>query len=253
MAPVVPLDAAALAGAGLVAGAINTLAGGGSLLTVPVLMLYGLPADVANATNRVPVLGQCLSGTAAFARGRRLPGRAAWLVVPPIIAGAAVGAWIATRVPNRVFEPILIATLVVMAVALVVDPRRWSPPADSEPRSARTPWALLSMFGAGVYGGALQAGTGLILLAILAGGLRYDLVRANALKALVMLLYIAVTVAVFAARGLIDWTMAGVVTAGSVVGAWAAAHLAMSPRGLAVTRIAVIVVVLALAAAVVVR
>ncbi|MBE7450264.1 MAG: sulfite exporter TauE/SafE family protein [Kofleriaceae bacterium] len=250
-----PLSAAALAGAGLVAGGLNTLAGGGSLLLVPALMLVGagMPADAANASSRVAILAQCAAGATTFARGGHLPTRAAWRIVPPVLAGAIAGAWFATRLPNRIFEPLLLGTLGLMALALLVNPRRFAPPPGSEPRRASGPLALAGLFAAGVYGGVLQAGAGLVFLAILAGGLRFDLVRANALKALVMLIYIAATVAVFAAAGLVAWEPAAWMSAGSVVGAWGAARLAMSARGVLVTKVVVVLAVLGMGVAIALR
>lgn len=249
-----PLDAAALAGAGLAAGALNTLAGGGSLLLVPALMLAGgMTADLANGSSRVAILAQCLAGAATFARGGRIPRGAARRIVPPVLLGAIAGAWLVTLLPNRIFEPMLLGTLGVMALALLVNPARFAPPPDAEPREVRGAAAVAGLFVAGLYGGVLQAGAGLVFLAILAGGLRYDLVRANALKALVMLVYIAATVVVFAVADKIRWAPAAVMSVGAVVGAWGAARLAMSARGMAVTKAVVVLAVVGMATAIVVR
>ena len=247
------VTALALIGAGLAAGALNTLAGGGSLILLPALMLAGSSATHANATSRIAILAQCLVGAATFARGGRLPTAAARAVVPPVIVGAAIGAYVATQVSNRVFTPILLATLGAMALALLVDPRRLSPPADATPRAATGLLPGLGLLAAGFYGGLLQAGAGLVFLAIFAGGLRYDVVRANALKALVMLLYIAVTVAVFIAYDMIAWRAGLVVAVGAALGAWGAARLAMTTHGPRITRIVVVAAVVALIAVMISR
>jgi uncharacterized membrane protein YfcA len=250
-----PLHAAALAGAGLVAGALNTLAGGGSLLLVPALMLVGagMPATEANASSRVAIFAQCLAGAATFARGGVTPVKAAVRIVPPVLVGALVGAWIATEMPNRFFEPLLLGTLAVMAIGLLVNPSRFAPPPGTEPRTVGGPGAMLILFGAGVYGGILQAGAGLVFLAILSGWLRFDLVRANALKALVMLVYIAATVAVFAAAGLVHWEPAAYMSMGSVIGAWGAAKMAMSARGVMITKVVVVCAVIGMGVAIALR
>lgn len=242
-----------LVGAGLAAGALNTLAGGGSLILVPALMVTGMSATFANASSRVAIFAQCLVGAAAFARGGRLPGAAARVIVPPVLVGAGLGAYAATQLPDRVFAPLLLGTLAIMAVALVVSPGRFAPPPDAVPRDPRGPLAMAGLFAAGLYGGVLQAGAGLVFLAILATGLRYDLVRANALKALVMLLYIALTAVVFIAYGMVEWAPAGALAAGAAAGAWGAAHVAMSPRGVRITKLVVVVAVIGLAIAVAVR
>ena len=248
-----PLTVAALIGAGLAAGALNTLAGGGSLLLVPALMLAGLDATAANATSRISILAQCAAGATAFARGGRLPGRAARAIVPPVLVGAAAGAYVATQLPRAVFEALLVATLAVMALALAISPSRLAPPADAVPRDPRGPGALLGLVAAGFYGGVLQAGAGLLFLGILATGLRYDLVRANALKALVMLVYIALTAAVFIAFGLVRWGPGLVMAIGATAGAHLAARVAMSARGLLITKLVVVVAVFGMIAVVVAR
>lgn len=242
-----------LIGAGLAAGAINTLAGGGSLVLVPALMLTGMTATVANGTSRVAILAQCLAGVLGFARGGRLPAAAARSVVPPVLVGAALGAVIATRVPDRIFEPMLLSTLGLMALALLVDPARFMPPPGSAPRSATTPLAIAGLFAAGLYGGVLQAGAGLVFLALLAGGLRYDLVAANALKALVMLIYIAGTVVVFTLADQVVWAPGLVLGLGAAAGAYLASQVAVSRRGLAITKVVVVVAVIGLAIAVALR
>ncbi len=250
-----PLHAAALAGVGVVASALNTLAGGGSLLLVPALMLLGggMSAAQANASSRVAILAQCVAGAATFARGGVTPVAAAKRIVPPTLVGALLGAWLATRLPDRVFEPLLIGTLGVMALAMLINPARFAPPPGAEPRQVSGAAAMAGLFVAGLYGGVLQAGAGLVFLAILAGGLRFDLVRANALKALVMLVYIAATVAVFAAAGLVNWVPAAFTSLGSVIGAWGAARVAMSPRGLLITRVVGVGAVIAMGVAIIVR
>ncbi len=246
-----PEHAAALAAAGLAAGALNTLAGGGSLMMLPALMFVGagMGGDVANGTSRVAILAQCLAGAATFARGGHLPRGAARTIVPPVLVGAVAGAYLATLLPNRIFEPMLLGTLAIMAVALMINPARFAPPPGTEPRQVRGLAALAGLFVAGLYGGVLQAGAGLVFLAILAGGLRYDLVRANALKALVMLVYIAATVVVFAAAGMIQWLPAACMSVGTVLGAWGAAHMAMGPRGIVITKAVVIAAVIGIAVA----
>ncbi len=232
---------AAVAGAG---GAfVNVLAGGGSMLMVPALMLAGLPADAANATSRVPIFAQCATGAATFARAGRLERGPALDVAPLTIVGALVGAYVATLVPNRIFEPLLVGTMIVMALALLLRPEALAPPPGTEPRHVMgRPLEMVTTLAAGFYGGVLQAGAGLVFLALLSGMLRYDLVRANALKAVVMLAYITVTVVVFAVEGLIWWDMGLAMTAGAIVGAWVGAKFALG-RGQAWVRWIVVVMV----------
>lgn len=241
-----PWEVAAIAGAGLGGGFVNTLAGGGSMIMVPALMVAGLPADVANGTSRVPILAQCATASTSFAVAGRLERRATLDVAPLTIVGALAGAYVATLVPNRIFEPLLVGTMMVMALTMLLRPSTLAPPAGTEPRRVLgAPGAMALTLVAGFYGGVLQAGAGLVFLALLAGVLRYDVVRANALKAFVMLAYIAVTVVVFAVRGRIAWEAAGAMTAGSIAGAWLGARVALGEGALRWVRWVVIAMVIA--------
>ena len=172
-----------LAAMGFLAGGINTIAGGGSNLTLPVLMLLGLPADVANGTNRVAVALQCVVGIRGFKNHDRLDVPAIMPILVPNLIGGVIGSLAAAVIPPVALKPLLLGTIILMSAIILVRPNFIAPPegtpviAVSESRGAW--WTLLL---AGVYGGFVQAGVGFILLAALAGGLRYDLVRANALK-----------------------------------------------------------------------
>jgi uncharacterized membrane protein YfcA len=232
-----------LAAGGLVGGFVNTLAGGGSMIMVPTLMLFGLPADVANGTSRVPILAQCLAGTATFARAGRLEARAALDAAPLTILGALAGAYVATLLPNGFFEPLLLGTMIVMGLALLARPDSLVPPEGTPPRRAMGhPGAMLTLVVAGFYGGILQAGAGLVFLALFGSVLRYDLVRGNALKVIVMALYVAATVVVFALRGRIAWAEGVAMTVGAVLGSVLGARVALR-RGQAFVRYAVVVMI----------
>lgn len=208
-----------LVAAGVVAGFINTMAGGGSLLTLPVLMLLGLPPSVANGTNRLSVVSQSLSGVLAFHGEGKLHTQAAVSVVSPTILGALIGAFAAAWAPEEVLEPVLLGMLIAMALVMAVAPRLVLPNDDEAPRGAwKSPASLFGLFGAGLYGGFIQAGVGFVLLAVLGGLLRYDAVRANALKLLCTLLFSLAGLAIFVAHGQVNWAPAIVLAAGTVLG-----------------------------------
>ena len=117
--------AASLLGAGLLAGAVNTLAGGGSLVLVPALIAAGMPSTIANATSRIPILAQCAAGAAGFARGGKLPTAAVRNVLPPVMLGAGAGAYVATMIPARMLTPIILNTLILMALTIImISPHR---------------------------------------------------------------------------------------------------------------------------------
>lgn len=204
---------------GIVAGFINTLAGGGSLLTLPALMLLGMPADIANATNRVGVLFQSLEGVRGFNRHGKLARNAIIPILLPSIGGSVVGSLVASYLPAAVLEPVLLTTLIAMAVVIVAKPAMVAPPPGTEPLSIKeAPSAALWLFMAGMYGGFVQAGVGFMLLAALAGVLRYDLVRANALKMAATAIFTAVAVAIFVIRGQVLWIPGLVLAASAIIG-----------------------------------
>jgi uncharacterized protein len=248
-----PLEIGILLVTGLAAGFINTLAGAGSLLSVPALMLAGLPADIANATNRISVLATSISGGVGFQQAGRLHTRAVVLITLPTLAGAAAGAFGATRLPEPILKGVLLVTMVVMGLLLALKPRALAPPDGSEPIDVRSrPSSLLWLFIAGAYGGFLQAGVGLILLAILGGALRYDLVRANALKAVITGSFTAVALTIFVLEGKVRWAHGGFLAAGTVVGAQLAVRFAVR-RGEAALRKVLLVMVIALCVAAALR
>ena len=206
----------ALFAVGFVAAVINVLAGGGSFLTLPLLLFLGLPASVANGTNRLGVLAQNVSGVLGFQRHGVLPGRWALSVSVPALAGAAIGVWAALSVPDLAFRRIL--SIVMLVVTLFTLLRR---SATVEPRhQPRSPWdpAIVGgFFLAGVYGGFLQAGVGFLVLAVttLAG---LDLVRGNAVKVFAVMLLTLLSLAVFAGTGNVSWPAGIALALGNLLG-----------------------------------
>ncbi len=241
------LNIAALVIAGLAAGFINAIAGAGSLLTVPALLLVGLPGSVANATNRVGVFAQSVAGGAGYARHGKLDYRALGPMAIPLTAGAGLGAWFATLLSDTAITAILLATMFVVGLLYALKPDLVAPPEESIAlRISQTPIAIVFFFLAGIYGGFVQSGVGFVLLAILGGVLRYDIVRANALKIAVISIYTALALAIFALSGLVAWVPGLVLAAGTVVGALFGVRFGIA-RGRGVLRwivLAMIVVVI---------
>ena len=210
---------------GLAAGIVNTLAGAGSLITVPLLVLAGLPGGVANGTNRVGVLLQ--SGVAAWRfRALGVGGlREAVPVLIPVSVGSLLGAWGISQVSDAWFERAFGVVMLLLLVPLLREaaaPRRErsTPPEHLGPR-----WAL-TFFAIGVYGGAFQAGVGIPLLFALSYA-GFDLVRGNAIKVIVNAVLTATAVPVFLLAGQIAWGPAGVLALGYVAGAALGARLAV--------------------------
>ena len=222
-----PLELAALLGSGLVAGFINTLAGGGSLLTLPALVLVGLPVDVANGTNRVAVVMQSLAGAWRFEQAGVVVWATVWKVLLPTVSGAFLGAVAAAYlVPRAMLGPVLFGTMLVVALVMVVRP----PSDEVDPAATPSPYSGLGLFAAGVYGGFVQAGVGLVLIAVLTGLTRRSLVEANALKLVVVLIFTLAALGVFIAAGQVRWAHGLVLSFATVIGALLGVRFALRAR-----------------------
>ncbi len=213
---------------GLVAGVINTLAGGGSNLTLPALMIMGLPADVANATNRVGVFLQCLVGVKGFDNHGLLARHDMMSILIPTLVGGLVGALAASFLPVSWLKPSLLLAMISIALIILLRPDVIAPGPDEVSRNVEgNKLAWLSLFGAGVYGGFVQAGVGFLLIGALAGTLRYDLKRANALKLFCTAAFTLVALVVFIWRGQVEWIPGLILAVGTMTGAKIGVRLAL--------------------------
>jgi uncharacterized membrane protein YfcA len=210
---------------GAVAGAINTLAGAGSLLTLPALLAFGLPAAEANATNRVGVLFQSISGAARFRRDGVLTLDGLAPVLVPLILGAALGAWISVDIDEALFRRIIGGLMLAMLVVLFLRADRFVRGRDGE-APAHLRWtAPLAFFALGVYGGFLQAGIGVFLTVALVWASGKDLVRVTAMKSVVVGAYTLPSLAIFLWFDLVSWGPGLALALGGMVGAWVGARL----------------------------
>ncbi|REJ86079.1 MAG: sulfite exporter TauE/SafE family protein [Acidobacteria bacterium] len=208
---------------GLVSGVINTIAGGGSFLSLPVLIFLGMPPVVANGTNRVAILLQCIAATVGFRRHGALDLRAlTWAAVPATL-GAVLGTLAALWISDGAFQRVLAVLMVVVTLWTLWSGDRAGggeePGSEAAPRRAlHVGWLAAGFFVVGVYGGFVQAGVGFLVLAVttLAG---LDLVRGNAVKMLAVLCFTVVSLALFAWGGKILWAPGLVHGIGSVAGA----------------------------------
>ena len=210
---------AILAAVGVLATVVNVLAGGGGMIVLPALMALGLPADVANGTYRLGVVTQSIAGTAAMHREGKLDTGSIVPILIPTVLGAIVGALLATRVPREVLKPIMLATMILMA-ALIAFRKQTLIPGEGPARTPQeVPRSYVGLFLAGVYGGFIQAGVGFLLLGVLVGTLRHNLITGNALKLVVTLAFGTVSLGIFVWAGLVSWAPAIVLAAASIVGA----------------------------------
>ncbi|MFS8608054.1 MAG: sulfite exporter TauE/SafE family protein [Gammaproteobacteria bacterium] len=231
---------------GFVSGFVNTLAGSGSLITLPLLIVLGLPANVANGTNRVGILVQSLVSVATFRNHGAMPRVGVAKVVVPSVLGAAAGAALAVDLDETLLERTIGVLMLVMLAVVLLRPRRFLESHVGRPPLRAWLQAVL-FFAIGVYGGFIQAGVGIFLLAGLVLGAGFELVGGNAVKNLIVLVFTVAALAVFVVNDQVRWGLGALLAAGSAAGAWAAAHLAVV-RGAPFVR-AVLIAILILSAA----
>ena len=211
---------------GLVAGIINTLAGGGSLLTLPLLIFMGLPGAVANGTNRIAIFCQNIFAIRGFSKRGVMPLQLALLCTPPALLGSWIGANLAITLDDQVFKRLLALIMIGVLIFTAVDPMKRFRQEDVSFGLWRKVILIVSFFGVGVYGGFVQAGVGfLIITALLVHGL--DLVRINAVKVFVIFAYTFIALGVFIYHGQVDYMLGIALAAGNSVGGMIGPKLAV--------------------------
>lgn len=217
----------ALAGTGLAAGFINTTAGGGSMLTLPLLMILGLPANVANGTNRIAILLQNIIGVQTFRKKKVLDLKTDYRLAIPAIIGAIAGTLFAVDIDPEMLKKIISALMVVMLLIVVLKPEVWVKEKVGQTLAKPTVFQYLIFFFIGFYGGFIQMGVGFFLLAGLVLGCGQDLVKANALKVFIVLLYTIVSLSIFFVKGQVDIYFGLILATGNMTGAWLGANFAV--------------------------
>lgn len=229
---------------GALAGVINTLAGSGSLVTLPLLVFLGLPATVANGTNRVGVIVQCFVGLETLRRGGKLRTQGSlWLIVPTVL-GSLVGAAIAAGMSPEGMETAIGIVMASMLLVILVNPKRWLRE-QSELSEGRPKWWLLVLFFViGGYGGFIQAGVGVLLLAALVLGVGYNVIEATAIKLLIAAIFTTGALFVFVLNDQVNWAYGAMMAVGQSLGAWGAAKFAVESENAAtwVRRLLVVIV-----------
>ena len=210
--------------AGLAAGFLNAVSGGGAMLTVPALILIGLPPGVANGTNRLAVVAQSLTALTVYSRLDNTDMRLAGSLTIPAMLGAGCGALVSVRLDDAVFQNLLAGMMIVLLVPVLFESSfrtsRFIP--SGSLRARRVLQGV--MFGIGLYGGLLQIGTGLFVLIALnaLGGL--SLVLANGVKVVLVTALTGVALCIFMLDGKVDWGVGLLLAATTSVGAWGGAH-----------------------------
>lgn len=230
-------------GAGFLAGFINTLAGSGSLITVPLLMFLGLPANVANATNRVMIFLTNVVGVSSFRQQKVFKFRDnIWLSVPAIV-GAIIGAKIAVDISELIMTRIIGGLMVFLLFTIIYKPQKWLKEVGQNTESKYSVWQYVIMFFIGLYGGFIQIGVGVFLLSGLVLTAGFDLVKANAVKLFIIMIYTAFALGIFIYNGQVNFVAGLLLATGSTVGSFIASRIAVG-WGVKFVRIILMIVVI---------
>ena len=229
--------------AGFLTGVINTLAGSGTVITYSLFMFLGLPANIANGTNRFGVILQTFSSSATFWKNGKLDTKKGlWLAIP-IVLGTLIGAHFATHMKPESLEIWLGIFMLIMLVFVFYNPEKWLIE-QIEKTSKKVTWSqYVIFFLIGIYGGFIHIGVGIFLLVVLVLNAGYDLVKANGLKVFLVFLYSPFALAVFIYFNQVTYSYGLIAALGNIVGGILASKFAIR-KGAGVLRwfLAVIIV-----------
>ncbi len=213
--------------AGMVAGVINTLAGSGSAITLGVLLFLGLPADMANGTNRVGVVALGLGSMAALKRSQMTALlKKGQYILWTTLAGALTGALVVVEIDEAALEKVIGGLMIVLLFVVLFNPKRWLQ--DSAQALTRPSLLhILLFFAVGFYGGFIQMGFGIFFLAVAVLLARFSLIDANIIKIVVTFAFAIPVLGIFIWHGDVQWDLGLALAAGQAVGGWLAARYAL--------------------------
>jgi len=237
------LTAVALIVSGVFVGFINTLAGGGTIISLSLFMFLGLPANIANGTNRVAVILQNLTSVNEFRRNKVLDFKKGNKLAIPTMVGAIVGAQIASDINEAIFRKAVGVVMMVMMYFILTKPSQWLKGTATLMEKPVSWIQVIIFFLIGVYGGFVQVGVGYFILAGVVLGAGYDLVKANAIKVWIVLLYTPLALLVFILNNQVRWDYGLVHAIGNIIGAFVASRFAVSWGANFVRWVVIIVIV----------
>jgi len=205
---------------GFLAGFINTIAGGGTLLTMPMLIFMGLPPSVANGTNRVAILIQTAMGVKGFqTKGVTTHPFSIYLGISAFF-GSLIGAQIAVDIKGETFNKILAIIMIFVVVMMLKKPKVLLSNATERITGKYLYVSIIIFFFLGIYGGFINAGIGFMMLILLPYVNHLSILKSNATKVAVVSIYTIAAVAMFAYHDKIDWKMGLILAIGNASGAW---------------------------------
>lgn len=229
---------------GAIAGFINVMAGGGSTLTLPLLIFLGLESPLANGTNRVAIFIQNMSAILSFRREKFSRFRLSIKLAAFTLPGAIIGALFAVKISNELFQKILAIVMIGIIFTLTLPQ---SKKVFNNEGEAYKPWLVYpALFGIGFYGGFIQAGVGFIIMATLHHLMKLNLLRTNMHKVFIISFYTIPTIIVFAITKNINFIYGLTLAAAMAFGAWWAAKLAVK-KGDKIVRVILLIAIFIMA------
>lgn len=231
---------------GFIAGVINTLAGGGSLLTLPILIFLGLPPGVANGTNRIGILMQSISGTLGYkSKGISTYPFNLYLGISASI-GAIIGAQIAIDIRGDLFNKILAIIIVIVGLLIVFKPKNNIKALQERIKGKYLYVSCLGFFFIGIYGGFINAGIGIVIMFFLTRYNRLSLIKTNAAKVALVGVYTIGALALFAYNEKVNWSMGLWLSFGTIFGAWFTSRYSVR-KGEKVVKLSLLIMVVVMA------
>ena len=206
---------------GLIAGAINAVAGAGSIITLSLLIEFmGLPANIANGTNRVGVLMNALGSGQGYLQNKAFNTEAIKKYLLPTVLGGVGGILLALNIDNKLFLPVFRYLLVFFFILLLWQPKKWIASETSVTQQIPQVFVWILLFLVGFYGGFIQMGMGLFFLGVMVLGCGETLRIANPIKILSVFLFTILALFLFARSGMIYWIPGLCLGAGQWIGGW---------------------------------
>lgn len=211
---------------GVLAGFINTLTGSGTLVSLPMLMALGLPASVANGTNRVGVIFQNLVGIWKFKQAGNLKLDSGGFLILPSVLGAIAGSMIAIDLDETMMRRAIAVVMFLMLIVIMLNPKQWLRTETEDGVSVKNTTNFIIFFAVGAYGGFIQAGVGIFLLAAMVMRCGFSMIHANGIKLVIVLLFTLPALAIFALNGQVHLGYGLLLASGQSIGAWLAGSFA---------------------------
>lgn len=227
---------------GIIAGFINSMAGGGSLLTLPLLIFMGLPPMVANGTNRLAIIVGALSGTYNFKKQGYFELKKSLIFGIPAVVGSIIGSSIAINISDKVFNRMLGIVMLLMLVIIILQPHKHIKKFQKE----NTFLGIILFFFVGIYGGVIQAGVGFLIMGVLTLVTTFHLVRINSIKILVVLIYTVPAMIIFFKSGNLDLTKGLILSIGNATGALIGSKVQIT-KGESIVKVFLVIAVLLMA------